>query len=392
VDTTVVHETTTNATNTTAKDAALTSVTQNASLTNIENVWLEYDTLVKLSCRDLNSMLKKKKLTTFGNKHILICRLLGISPLQISDKTKNKRVHSKYTCINTNLAPIVSIVQQAPLTQSKTVSVINSLSMMDSLITLIRPVSVTTKLKASDIVAQTSLKVDERFRVEGIWKSTDDKSTQITNVNNIPITNGDICTLQMDTRLNDNIINSMMILIQQQANQLGHNIYATSSHFYTLLVQKGGVDIERARRWFAGAKIKLNELDKIIVPIHGMDHWTLAVINIRDNQFEYYDSNNYNSNCIESGQNVLNNLRICYDQITDQTQTEISEWKFKIYSSHQIPQQVLYSLDCGVFVCTFASCIAIDAPVTEIAWRQMYDLRIHIAISILRGSLSIFRL
>ena len=42
--------------------------------------------------------------------------------------------------------------------------------------------------------------------------------------------------------------------------------------------------------WKIFSQIDIFSLDKVIVPVHLGSHWCLAVINIRDKRFEYYDS------------------------------------------------------------------------------------------------------
>jgi Ulp1 family protease len=45
------------------------------------------------------------------------------------------------------------------------------------------------------------------------------------------------------------------------------------------------------KRWSKRAKVKILDLHKIFIPVHVRgNHWCLAVINIEDKRFEYYDS------------------------------------------------------------------------------------------------------
>lgn len=45
------------------------------------------------------------------------------------------------------------------------------------------------------------------------------------------------------------------------------------------------------KRWSKRAKVKILELHKVFVPVHVHgNHWCLAVINLEDKRFEYYDS------------------------------------------------------------------------------------------------------
>ena len=49
-----------------------------------------------------------------------------------------------------------------------------------------------------------------------------------------------------------------------------------------------GYCFTNVRRWTR--KFDLLAFDKVLVPIHLGVHWVLAVINLRDKRFEYYDS------------------------------------------------------------------------------------------------------
>lgn len=64
--------------------------------------------------------------------------------------------------------------------------------------------------------------------------------------------------------------------------------YFFSTFFYQKLTQRGQYCYANVRRWTR--KVDLLSMDKIIIPLHLGVHWTLAVINIRDKRFEYYDS------------------------------------------------------------------------------------------------------
>lgn len=41
-------------------------------------------------------------------------------------------------------------------------------------------------------------------------------------------------------------------------------------------------------------------MDKVIIPIHTEQHWCLAVINLKEKRFEYYDSlRDFTQNCLD---------------------------------------------------------------------------------------------
>ncbi|XP_022874065.1 ubiquitin-like-specific protease 1A [Olea europaea var. sylvestris] len=67
------------------------------------------------------------------------------------------------------------------------------------------------------------------------------------------------------------------------------------SHFvyYSQLISgRGGYNFQSVRRWTTQKKLgySLLECDKIFVPIHKEVHWCLAIINKKDQKFQYLDS------------------------------------------------------------------------------------------------------
>ena len=57
------------------------------------------------------------------------------------------------------------------------------------------------------------------------------------------------------------------------------------------------------KRWSKKAKVDVLEMDKVVIPIHvHNNHWCLALINLRDKRFEYYDSlGGNNITCLKVG-------------------------------------------------------------------------------------------
>lgn len=102
--------------------------------------------------------------------------------------------------------------------------------------------------------------------------------------------------------------------------------------------------------------------DKVIIPIHLGVHWTLAVINLKAKQLEYFDS----MGGISTGKNILNHLRkYLEDEHNDKKKLPLdtSSWTMNLPSSKQLPQQK-NSDDCGVFACKFANYVAQDKQIT----------------------------
>jgi sentrin-specific protease 1 len=155
--------------------------------------------------------------------------------------------------------------------------------------------------------------------------------------------------------LNDEVINFLMNLINERSkrpNQLKCHCFNT--FFYAKLTQKNTYQFQNVSRWTK--KIDLFSLDKVIIPIHLGSHWTLAVINVRDKRFEYYDSLDGHH------EYILKDLkRYLKDEYKDKKKSEIdlSDWEFYIPNRKEIPQQ-LNGFDCGMFCCTFANFVSQD--------------------------------
>jgi hypothetical protein len=126
-----------------------------------------------------------------------------------------------------------------------------------------------------------------------------------------------------------------------------------NSLFYPKLAKsRHGYNYANVKRW-----TKKNEIfsqDMVIVPIHcGGNHWTLAIVNIRQQRFEYYDS-------LQGSQgSVFRHLRQwLQDESKDKHKRNLnlSEWKDICYKDGVPIQQNSY--DCGVFMCKSAEYIA----------------------------------
>lgn len=160
--------------------------------------------------------------------------------------------------------------------------------------------------------------------------------------------------------LNDEVINFYLNMVKDRNDKNPEKypkIYIFNTFFYAKLTERHSYNYGNVRRWTR--KIDLLEYDKIIIPIHLSVHWTLAVINIRDERFEYYDSMDGR----QAGMNVLHNLqKYLSDEVLDKKQVSLDTMSWEKYIPHT-PQQENGS-DCGVFTCKFANFVAQDKPLT----------------------------
>eukprot|EP01117_Protostelium_nocturnum_P019120 TRINITY_DN8197_c0_g1_i2.p1 TRINITY_DN8197_c0_g1~~TRINITY_DN8197_c0_g1_i2.p1 ORF type:complete len:574 (-),score=241.18 TRINITY_DN8197_c0_g1_i2:408-2129(-) len=173
---------------------------------------------------------------------------------------------------------------------------------------------------------------------------------------NQKITRSDLSSLKGSSWLNDEVINFYMnILSQRNKNDPAlPNCEFFNTFFYPMLADKG---YDRVKKWTR--KIDVFEKDKIIVPIHLGMHWCLAVVNIKEKRFEYYDSLGGSG----TRGTVLKNLRkwLSAEYLDKKKQQlDLSEWS-DYKNTGMVPQQQ-NGYDCGVFTCRFADCISQNKP------------------------------
>lgn len=113
---------------------------------------------------------------------------------------------------------------------------------------------------------------------------------------NIEITRENIQCLRNGAWLNDEVINLYFELLKEREKRYPKKFlkchFFNTFFFKKLVSGSGGYDFKAVRRWTTQRRIGygLIECDKIFVPIHKEIHWCLAVINIKDEKFQYLDS------------------------------------------------------------------------------------------------------
>jgi len=129
-----------------------------------------------------------------------------------------------------------------------------------------------------------------------------------------------------------------------------------TTFFYEKLAGNEEFNYRSVARWTK--KIDVFSFDKIIIPIHLGVHWTLAVINLRDHRFEYYDS----MVDVWRGKQVLEYLRkYIIEERKDKKGDTINVDDWEVHIPKDVPRQG-NGYDCGVFTCQFANWIAKDEP------------------------------
>ncbi|CAL4939336.1 unnamed protein product [Urochloa decumbens] len=96
--------------------------------------------------------------------------------------------------------------------------------------------------------------------------------------------------------LNDEVINLYLELLKEREKREPKRFlkcHFFNTFFYKKLAcGKNGYDYKSVKRWTTRKKLgyELIECDKIFVPVHKDVHWCLAIINMKENTFQYLDS------------------------------------------------------------------------------------------------------
>lgn len=111
--------------------------------------------------------------------------------------------------------------------------------------------------------------------------------------------------------------------------------------------------------------------DKILVPINqDGTHWVLAVINIRDKRFEFYDALPSGHRAFEK--QVLANLRrwLC-DESLDKRKKPLDVEDWVDHAPTHIPHQS-NGYDCGMFAVKYAQSVALDLNLEDLPFGQQH--------------------
>ncbi|WOH15916.1 hypothetical protein DCAR_0935463 [Daucus carota subsp. sativus] len=171
---------------------------------------------------------------------------------------------------------------------------------------------------------------------------------------NIEITGELLRCLRPGAWLNDEVINLYFELLKEREKRNPKQFlkcHFFNTFFYKKLIGgKSGYDFKSVRRWTTQRKLGycLIDCDKIFVPIHKETHWCLAVINKKDEKFQYLDS-------LKGGDRQVMNVLAKYivDEVNDKTGTSINVSSWKQEYVEDLPEQK-NGYDCGVFMIKYA--------------------------------------
>uniref|UniRef100_A0A7N0U9P2 Ubiquitin-like protease family profile domain-containing protein n=1 Tax=Kalanchoe fedtschenkoi TaxID=63787 RepID=A0A7N0U9P2_KALFE len=190
---------------------------------------------------------------------------------------------------------------------------------------------------------------EEEFEVRRALSANRKKLLVSHQKSGIVITGADIQCLRPRTWLNDEVINLYLELLKEREQREPQNFlkcHFFNTFFYKKLTKgKESYDFKAVRRWTTHRKLgySLTDCDMIFIPIHLDVHWCMAVINKRDQKFQYLDS--------LSGKDTVTLKRLAQyyvDEVKDKSgkDIDVSNWKLEFIAAPR--QQNGY--DCGVFM------------------------------------------
>lgn len=174
---------------------------------------------------------------------------------------------------------------------------------------------------------------------------------------NIDLTNDDVQLFKGTRWLNDECVNCYMehLLARCKKNKDLPRCHFFNSFFYMFLYTKNGYNYAKVKNWTK--KIDIFSFNKIIIPIHLGNHWTLGVVNFDKKRFEYYDSFQASSTPFFE---VMR--RYLKEEFIDKKKTgelDLSDWTDSIPT--EIPHQT-NGWDCGIFACKYADYCSRGVP------------------------------
>ena len=242
------------------------------------------------------------------------------------------------------------------------------------------------------------------FTREGKRKPTDRTSDQVLArgfgprgppADHAEVTLRDMITLERGQWINDNVINFYLGLLRQrevsssgsstqracEREKAGNNFFWNTFFLNKLYKDTGTYDFNGVRRWTR--KVDLFSFDRVIFPVHQDVHWVLAVANIKQQRFEYFDS-------------MFGEDRACLNMITRYFADEsidkkiyigrtVSDWPHVFVKNIPVQRN---GYDCGIFMLKNADLIARGVEDLDKVYEQsnMDFFRLRISADILRGS------
>ena len=152
------------------------------------------------------------------------------------------------------------------------------------------------------------------------------------------------------------------------------DVYVYSTFFYTKLLSDGHHAVQT---WNKGVDIFSKRL--LIFPVHLQAHWCLSAVKIAGKQILYFNSLGHaNSTCLQTIRDYLEKQSECNN-------CKLKDVKWQCVHCSDIPMQY-NSYDCGVFICTYARCLAANSPF-KFNQGDMQNIRRHMVLELLSKAL-----
>ncbi|CAA3011386.1 ubiquitin-like-specific protease ESD4 [Olea europaea subsp. europaea] len=199
------------------------------------------------------------------------------------------------------------------------------------------------------------LTVEEEAQVAWALSNSNRRKVLVSHKSsNIDITGEILQCLKPGAWLNDEVINLYLDLLKEREKREPQKFlkcHFFNTFFYNKLIGgRGGYNFQSVRRWTTQKKLgySLLECDKIFVPIHKEVHWCLAIINKKDEKFQYLDSlRGVDANVMK----VL--AKYFVDEVKDKSGKDIDVNSWEQEYVDDLPEQE-NGFDCGMFMIKYA--------------------------------------
>jgi len=258
----------------------------------------------------------------------------------------------------TAVASALLLSPRSPHPLSQGVSENSPLKMIDAMAQVASAVKSTAKAPPAYDYVRRGFTPEEDAALSDAWDQSgddDDDNTALRENRLAVVTRYSVRTLKDGGWVNDEVVNFEMSELQE-ACVPGEALYF-SSFFYAFLTSPA-YDYQMVQRWTK--KVDVFAFKRIVVPVHLVNHWVLAVVNLAERRFEYYDS-------LDRPQGaVLRNLaRWLADESKDKRKgakvvDKCSEWPM-LDTPEAVPKQANV-VDCGVFAMRYAGTVALGLP------------------------------
>ncbi|KAK6254500.1 hypothetical protein SCA6_015805 [Theobroma cacao] len=197
----------------------------------------------------------------------------------------------------------------------------------------------------------TPLTEEEMAEVSHAFSTKNWKKILVSHKNSSIDIRGEVLQcLKPGAWLNDEVINLYLELLKERENREPEKFlkcHFFNTFFYKKLVSpETGYNFRAVKRWTSQRKLGycLFDCDKIFVPIHKDIHWCLAVINNKDQKFQYLDS------LKGRDAKVLSSLaKYFVEEVKDKTGKDIDVRSWEREYVEDLPAQE-NGFDCGMFM------------------------------------------